>query len=366
MNKINDLKNIDQRLIDWRKKFNKEIPERVGLAFYTNDIGEVEIEVYMTDEGMWMSQQIMAELFGVEEHTITYHIQEIYKSGELEESPTTRKIRVVRQEGKRQVNREIKFYDLDMVISVGYRVNSIKATQFRKFATRVLHEYLQKGYVLNDDRFKQGRKFDDGYFKEMLERIRDIRLSERRLYLQITDIFALASDYDKNSVITKEFFAFIQNKLHWAIAGGTAAEIIYERVNASKKNMGLTSWAHSSDGKIYKSDVTVAKNYLKEKELHRLRLAVSAFLDLAEMRADRQLPTTMQDWISFMSNYLDLNDYPVLEGLGKISKEHADEKALKEYSKFRVIQDCNYENDFEKMIKNIEKKGNRKRDGEKR
>ena len=357
MSKKTEIKNFDQQINDWRKQFNKEIPERVGLAFYTNDLGDVEIEVYMTDENMWMSQQIMSNLFGVEEHTITYHIQEIYKSGELDENPTTRKIRVVRSEGKRQVNREIKFYNLDMVISVGYRVNSIKATQFRKFATRVLHEYIQKGYVLNDDRFKQGRKFDDSYFNEMLERIRDIRLSERRLYLQITDIFALAADYDKNSLITKEFFAFIQNKLHYAITGGTAAEIINDRADAAKENMGLTSWAHSPNGKIYKTDVTVAKNYLKQEELHELRLVVSAFLDLAQMRAERQLPTTMQDWLGFMSRYLDLNAFPVLEGLGKISKEEADEKALDEYSKFRVIQDRNYEGDFEKMLKTIEKKG---------
>jgi len=353
MSKKTGIKNFDQQLTEWQKQFNKEIPERVGLAFYTNDIGEVEIEVYMSDENMWMSQQIMSNLFGVEENTITYHIQEIFKSGELEEPPTTRKIRVVRKEGKREVNREIQFYSLDMVISVGYRVNSIKATQFRKFATRVLHEYIQKGYVLNDDRFKKGRKFDDAYFKEMLERIRDIRLSERRLYLQITDIFALASDYDKNSKITKEFFAFIQNKLHYAIAGGTAAEIIHERANAAKENMGLISWSHLPNGKIYKTDVTVAKNYLKQEELHELRLAVSAFLDLAQMRAERQLPTTMQDWIGFMSGYLDLNGYPVLEGLGKISKQQADEKALQEYEKFRVIQDRNYQNDFEKMIKTI-------------
>ncbi|MBP7508175.1 MAG: virulence RhuM family protein [Prolixibacteraceae bacterium] len=203
MKKKNEISSFDKQLTDWKIQFNKEIPERVGLAFYTNDLGEVEIEVYMTDENMWMSQQIMSNLFGVEEHTITYHIQEIYRSGELDEDPTTRKIRVVRSEGKRQVNREIQFYNLDLVISVSYRVNSIKATQFRKFATRILHEYIQKGYVLNEDRFKQGRKFDDSYFKKMHERIRDIRLSERRLYLQITDIFALASDYDKNSMITK-------------------------------------------------------------------------------------------------------------------------------------------------------------------
>ena len=353
MSKKKEIESFDKQLTDWKKLFNKEIPERVGLAFYTNDKGEVDIEVYMADDNMWMSQQIMSQLFGVEEHTITYHIQEIYKSGELDDNATTRKIRVVRSEGKRQVNREIQFYNLDMVISVGYRVNSIKATQFRKFATRVLHEYIQKGYVLNDDRFKQGRKFDDEYFKEMLERIRDIRLSERRLYLQITDIFALASDYDKNNPIAKEFFAFIQNQLHYAIAGGTAAEIIHSRVDATKPHMGLTSWAHSPEGKIYKTDVTVAKNYLTQKELQQLRLAVSAFLDLAQMRAERQLPTTMQDWIGFMSQYLDMNAYPVLQGLGKVSKEQADEKALNEYSKFRSIQDHNYKSDFEKMFEEI-------------
>lgn len=357
MSKKNEIKSLDQQLTEWRKQFNKEIPERVGLAFYTNDIGEVEIEVYMTDENMWMSQQIMSKLFDVEENTITYHIGEIYKSNELDENRTTRKIRVVRSEGKRQVNREIQFYNLDVIISVGYRVNSLKATQFRKFATRVLHEYIQKGYVLNDDRFKNGRKFDDAYFKEMLERIRDIRLSERRLYLQITDIFALSSDYDKNNQITKEFFAFIQNKLHYAITGETAAEIIHSRADAANQNMGLTTWAHSPEGKIYKTDVTIAKNYLNNDEIHSLRLTVSAFLDLAELRAQRQLPTTMQDWIGFMSSYLDMNGFPVLQNLGKISKEQADEKALEEYSKFRVIQDRNYESDFEKVLKKLNKKG---------
>ena len=190
----------------------------------------------------------------------------------------------------------------------------------------------------------------------MLERIRDIRMSERRLYLQITDFFALASDYDKTSQITKEFFAFIQNKLHFAIAGGTAAEIIHNRVDATKENMGLTTWAHSPHGKIYKTDVTVAKNYLDEVEVHKLRLSVSAFLDLAQLRAERQLPTTMQDWIRFMSSYLDLNGYPVLEGLGRVSKEQANEKAVGEYSKFRVIQDRKYESDFEKMLKEIDMK----------
>ena len=353
-------KTIDSQLIEWRKKFNKEIPERVGLAFYTNEKGETEVEVYFVDDNMWLSQQVMSELFDVEEHTITYHIKEIFKSGELEENPTTRKIRVVRNEGNRQVNREIQFYNLDIVISVGYRVNSFKATQFRKFATRILHEYIQKGFVINDDRFKYGSKFDESYFREMLERIREIRLSERRIYLKITDIFALASDYDKNSEIAKRFFAFIQNQLHFAIAGGTAAEIIFDRSDKTKNNMGLTTWKCAPDGKILKTDVTIAKNYLKENELKRLALIVSAFLDMAELRAEQRLPTSMQQWIEFMNGFLKLNNFPVLESFGKITKEQADEKALLEYAEFRVVQDKNYIGDFEKMMKAIEEsKANR-------
>lgn len=350
-------KEFDGQLIDWRNKNLSAIPERVGLAFYTKDNGDVEIEVYMADENMWMSQQIMADLFGVEENTINYHIKEIYKSGELDENEsTTRKIRVVRNEGSRTVKRDIQFYNLDVAISVGYRVNSIKATQFRKFATRILHEYIQKGYVLNDVRFKQGNKFDDAYFEEMLERIRDIRLSERRIYLKITDIFALASDYDKNSLIAKTFFAFIQNQLHFAISGKTAAELIYTRADSTKEHMGLTTWAHAPNGKIYKTDITIGKNYLNEEELHQLRNAVSAFLDIAQLRAERKLPTSMQDWIGFMENYLNLNEFPVLKGLGKISKEQADEKAISEYEKFRPIQDANYVSDFDRELEQLEKK----------
>ena len=360
---VNNTKEFDGQLIDWRNKNLQSVPERVGLAFYTKDNGDVEIEVYMADENMWMSQQIMADLFGVEENTINYHIKEIYKSGELDENDsTTRKIRVVRNEGSRTVKRDIQFYNLDVAISVGYRVNSIKATQFRKFATRILHEYIQKGFVLNDIRFKQGNKFDDAYFEEMLERIKDIRLSERRIYLKITDIFALSSDYDKNSLVAKTFFAFIQNQLHFAVSGKTAAELIYTRADCTKENMGLTNWAHSPNGKIYKTDVTIGKNYLNEDELHRLRNAVSAFLDIAQMRAERKLPTSMQDWIGFMENYLNLNEFPVLKGLGKISKEQADEKAIAEYEKFRPIQDANYVSDFDRELEQLEKKLEKKGD----
>jgi hypothetical protein len=287
-------KTIDDQLAEWRKKFSKEIPERVGLSFYTDDKGNVEVEVYFADDNMWLSRETMGQLFDVDPRTISDHITNIYKSGELEEIPTRRKIRRVQTEGNRQVGRDIDFYNLDLVISVGYRVNSVKATQFRKFATRVLHEYIQKGFVINDDRFKNGSKFDESYFREMLERIREIRLSERRIYLKITDIFALASDYDKNNVIARHFFAFIQNQLHYAVAGGTAAEIIYDRADKTKDNMGLHTWKYAPDGKILRTDVTIAKNYLEETELKRLALVVSAFLDMAEIRAERQLPTTMQ------------------------------------------------------------------------
>ena len=346
---------IDNQLVEWRKKFAKEIPERVGLAFYTNEKGETEVEVYFADDSMWLSRETMGNLFDVDARTISEHIGNIYKSGELEENPTRRKIRRVQIEGNRQVERDIDFYNLDLVISVGYRVNSYKATQFRKFATRILHEYIQKGFVINDNRFKNGNKFDESYFREMLERIREIRLSERRIYLKITDIFAISSDYDKNSEIARHFFAFIQNQLHFAIAGGTAAEIICDRADNTKENMGLTTWKYAPDGKILRTDVTVAKNYLVENELKRLALVVSAFLDMAELRAEQQLPTTMQQWIEFMNAYLKLNNLPILKGLGTKSKEQADEKALTEYAGFRVIQDKNYIGDFEKMMQQIEK-----------
>ena len=347
---------MDNQLVEWRKKFNKEIPERVGLAFYTNEKGETEVEVYFVDDNMWLSRETMGQLFDVDARTISDHIGNIYKSDELDESPTRQKIRRVQIEGIREVTREIDFYNLDVVISVGYRVNSYKATQFRKFATRILHEYIQKGFVINDDRFKHGNKFDESYFKEMLERIREIRLSERRIYLKITDIFALSSDYDKNSKIAGHFFAFIQNQLHFAIAGGTAAEIIYDRADKTKNNMGLTTWKYAPDGKIIKTDITIAKNYLNENELKRLALVVSAFLDMAELRAEQHLPTTMQQWIEFMNGFMELNNLPILKGLGKISKEQANEKALAEYTDFRIVQDKNYIGDFEKMIKLVKNK----------
>jgi hypothetical protein len=252
---------------------NKLTNQQQHFILYTSMDGKVNVDVVLQDETVWLTQKAMGQLFGVESHTITYHLKEIYKSGELNEKATTRKIRVVQNEGKRQVARNLDFYNLDAIISVGYRVNSYQATQFRIWATKTLKEYIIKDFVLDDERLKQGnRVFGKDYFDELLERIREIRASERRFYQKITDIYALSADYDKNAPITKEFFATVQNKLHWAITGKTAAEIIYDSSDANKIYMGLTNWKHSPDGKILKSDVSIAKNYLSDfdKEIKRI------------------------------------------------------------------------------------------------
>jgi hypothetical protein len=324
--------------------------ERTKIILYTDPQGNIEVEVYCIDESMWMTQKQMAELLEVEINTVNYHLSEIFASGELEEWATIRKIRIVRNEGDREVKRQINYYNLDAIISVGYRVNSRQATRFRQWATAILHEYIQKGYALNDERFKKGYHFDEMYFNEMLARIREIRLSERRIYLKLTDIFALSSDYDRKAQLAREFFAFMQNKLHFAIAGGTAAEIIYDRANHEADHMGLMTWSAAPDGKIVKTDVTVAKNYLSAEELTRLARAVSSFLDLAESRAERHLPTSMADWLSFMSRYLDFNEYPVLEDAGCIGKAEADERALGEFEVFRIRQDREFFGEFEKFL----------------
>ena len=348
---MNKPKNDKQSLI----KTGNIQPTESTFLFYSGPDGKLHIEVVYADETAWLTQKRMAELFNVESNTITYHLGEIFESGELVELATTRKFRVVQNEGSREVSRQVNFYNLDAIISVGYRVNSVQATTFRKWATTVLRDYMIKGFALDDERLKNGTHFGKDYFEELLERIREIRLSERRIYLKITDIFALSSDYDKNSEITKEFFAFIQNKLHYAIAGGTAAEIIHKRANHTRPHMGLATWRYSPDGKILQSDVLVAKNYLSKPELDQLQLAVTAFLDTAELRAKRGIPTTMTKWLSIMDEYLNLNDFPKLITTGKISKKQADEKAITEYTKFRIQQDRDYISDFEKQYKKINK-----------
>lgn len=302
----------------------------------------------------------MSEIFDVESNTITYHLQEIFKSEELvEDSSTTRKIRVVQNEGKREVEREIQFYNLDAIISVGYRVNSYKATQFRIWATSVLKEFMIKGFALDDQRLKQGSHyFGKDYFNELLERIREIRASERRFYQKITDLYAQGSiDYDAKSPVTKEFYAIVQNKLHHAVTDQTAAEIIKSRVSASKPNMGLTTWENSPDGKIQKTDVTVAKNYLTEDEIKELNIVVNMYLDYAELQATKKVPMKMVDWIRKLDAFLQFNEYDILTDAGKVSAKFAKELAEKEYLKFRVIQDKEFKSDFDKTVEQIKTTG---------
>ena len=324
-----------------------------NIIFYTTPNGQVSIQVQYEDGSFWLTQKRMAELFGVESHTITYHLKEIYQSDELQVSSTTRKIRVVQQEGKREISRELDFYNLDAIIAVGYRVNSYQATQFRIWATNTLREFIIKGFVMDDERLKQGGKFGKDYFDELLERIREIRASERRFYQKITDIYALSVDYDKNAPATKDFFATVQNKLNWAITGKTAAEIIYTSADATKLCMGLTSWKQAPDGKILKSDTTVAKNYLSEAHIKELNRIVSAYLDLAENRAARGITTDMKEWIQFLNQFLELSQYPILQDKGTISALEAKLKAEQEYDIYRKFQDDHYISDFDREVKRI-------------
>ena len=335
---------------------NLSAPHEAEFLFYSGPDGKQHIEVFYAGETVWLTQKRMAELFGVEVNTINYHLKEVFGSGELDADSVIRKFRTTAADGKKYLT---AFYNLDAIISVGYRVNSLQATAFRKWATATLREYMVKGFVLDDERLAQGTHFGKDYFEELLERIREIRLSERRIYLKVTDIFALSSDYDKTSEIAKEFFAFIQNKLHYAVAGGTAAEIIHSRADKSKPHMGLQSWKAAPDGKILRTDVTVAKNYLGKSELQQLQLTVTAFLDIAQNRAERGLPTSMAQWLGIMDGYLDLNEYPKLQNAGNISKKQADNKALAEYDVFRVQQDKEFIGDFEKEAKRLEGKDER-------
>lgn len=308
------------------------------------------IEIRYEDGTLWLTQKMMAYLFDVESNTITYHLKEIYSSGELERESTTRKIRVVQTEGTRQVNRSIEHYNLDAVVSVGYRVNSIRATQFRRWATQVLVEYAKKGYVIDRKRMENGAFLDEDYFEHLLEEIREIRLSERRFYQKVTDLYATSVDYDKSAPMTKQFFAKVQNKMHFAVTGNTAAEIIYARANSDKKHMGLTSWKNSPDGKIMKSDVSIAKNYLDKDEIEDLGRIVSAFLDLAEGAAKRHIPMTMEDWAKRIDKYLLADDRDLLKDAGKISMAIAKDHAESEFEKYRIIQDKLFQSDFDKLV----------------
>lgn len=324
------------------------------ILLYTDTNGKVKIEVVYEDETFWLSQKKMAELFDVESHTITYHLKEIYQSGELIQEATTRKLRVVQQEGNREVSREVDFYNLDAIIAVGYRVNSQRATQFRIWATATLKEFIVKGFVLDDERIKQGKRFGIDYFNELLERIREIRASERRFYQKITDLYKECSiDYSANDEQTQTFYQTVQNKMEWAITGKTAPEIIQSRANADQPNMGLQTWKNAPGGKILKSDVSVAKNYLLKNEIKELERIVSMYLDYAENQAARHIPMKMADWIQKLDAFLQFNEYEILQDAGKVSRAIAEKLAHQEYDKFRVVQDRNYESDFDKSVKKL-------------
>ena len=329
-------------------------PSNHEIIFYSTPDGTVRVEVLFEGETFWLTQKKMTDLFGVGKATISHHLSEIFNSGELSELATVRKIRTVQSEGNREVSREVDFYNLDAIIAVGYRVNSREATQFRIWATQVLREFLIKGFVLDDDRLKQGKRIGKDYFDELLERIRSIRASERRFYLKITDIYEQCSiDYNPNAEITQTFFKTVQNKLHWAITGKTAAELIAERAHADQPNMGLKTWKNAPQGRIQKTDVSIAKNYLEESEIKALERIVSMYLDYAENQAARQIPMSMADWVEKLDAFLQFNEYDVLKNAGKVSHEVAKELAEQQYESFRVVQDRSFESDFERASKKL-------------
>lgn len=332
-----------------------EQPSEGELILYQTPGGAVRVEVVYEGETFWLNQKKIAELFGVDVRTISEHLANIFATGELEPAATVRKIRRVQTEGSREVRREIEFYNLDAIISVGYRVNSAQATQFRIWATQTLREFVIKGFVLDDDRLKLNKRFGKDYFDELLERIREIRASERRFYLKITDIYEQCSiDYDTDAEITQLFFKTVQNKLHWAVTGKTAAEIIAQRADAVKPSMGLTTWKSAPKGKVIKSDVAVAKNYLIEHEIKELERIVSMYLDYAENQAARQIPMRMATWVERLDAFLRFNEYDVLTNAGTVSAEVAKRLAEEQYDKFRVEQDRDFESDFEKEVKRIQ------------
>ncbi|MDF0694030.1 virulence RhuM family protein [Aquirufa sp. BABACH-43C] len=321
------------------------------IIFYTTPTGHVNIEVVFNNETFWLTQKAMAELFGVKVPAISKHLTNIFETNELDENSVISILETTAPDGK---NYKTSYYSLDAIIAVGYRVNSINATQFRIWATKTLKEFIIKGFVLDDERLKQGKRFGKDYFDELLDRIREIRASERRFYLKITDIYEQCSiDYNKEAEITQQFFKTVQNKLHWAITGKTAAEIIVQRADASKPNMGLTTWKNAPHGKILKGDIGTAKNYMQEKEIKELERIVTMYLDFAELQAERQIPMKMADWVIKLDAFLQFNEYQILKDAGTVSHEVAMKLAEQVYSKFRVNQDHHFVSDFEVETKNI-------------
>lgn len=328
------------------------------ILLYTTPNGNVKVEIYLQNETIWLTQQKIAELFGVDRTVVTKHLSNIYDEGELSKEATSAKIAQVQQEGNREVTRQIDFYNLDAIISVGYRVNSSQATAFRIWATERLKEYIIKGFTMDDERLKNPNNiFGKDYFEEQLARIRDIRSSERRFYQKITDIYSQCSaDYAKDADITEKFFATVQNKLHWAITGQTAAEIIAARVDGNKTNMGLATWKNAPAGKIRKTDIAIAKNYLDEKELDGLNRIVTMYLDYAESQAQKGAIMYMKDWIVKLDAFLQFNERAILKDSGKVSHEVAQTLAEKEFEKYRIVQDKLLESDFDKAVKKLEAK----------
>lgn len=317
---------------------------------FTKQSGEDGIEVRVSGESVWLTQKGMAQLFDCSADNVGLHLKNIYQSEELDESATTEESSVVRQEGERSVARKMKFYNLDAIISVGYRINSVRATQFRQWATSVLKAFAVQGYVLDKSRLENGQIFDEEYFEHLLDEIREIRASERKFYQKITDIYSTAVDYSADAVTTKEFFATVQNKLHYAIHGHTAAELIMDRANHEKQHMGLMTWKRAPKGKIVKSDVSVAKNYLTQSELQDLNQFVTMYLDYAERQARKHIPMTMEDWAGKLDVFLQFNEEEVLHDKGRVSAEIAKSFAESEFEKYRVIQDKLFESDFDKLL----------------
>ena len=316
------------------------------FLIFTAQEGSASIEARYEDETIWLTQRLMAELFDVDVRTISEHLGNVFSSGELERDSVIRKFRITATDGKRYA---VQHYNLDAIISVGYRVNSVRATQFRQWATSVLRDFAIRGYVIDRQRMENGTFLGEDYFERLLDEIREIRLSERRFYQKVTDIYATSVDYNKDAPTTKRFFATVQNKLHYAVHGHTAAELIASRAKADQTHMGMTAWEGSPDGKILPSDVTIGKNYLTREELNDLGRLVNAFLDLAESRARRQIPMTMEDWATHLDAFLSLDDRQILDSAGRISKAQADEHALSEFEKFRIIQDQKYMSDFDRL-----------------
>lgn len=340
-------------------KKKDEITIRSSAAEYLTYVASVgdqqdSIEMRYEDENIWLTQKMMATLYDVDVRTINEHIKKIYFDSELEEDSTIRNFRIVQTEGSRQVTRDTKHYSLQMIIAVGFKVNSERAVQFRKWVNQIAKDYTIKGWVMDDERLKRGTYLTEKYFDEQLERIREIRASERKFYQKITDLYATAIDYDKNSATTRRFYATVQNKMHYAVHGHTAAELIVERADHTKEHMGLTTWADAPEGKIKKSDVTVAKNYLSQDEMKHLNRMVTAYLDFAENMTLRHIPLTMQDWEKRLNSFIEMFDYGILQDAGKVSAAIAKLHAETEFEKYRVIQDRLFMSDFDKFMLELE------------